>query len=137
MSDQLWGIAGVVIGVVVTLVGTWWNERSKHEREHRTVTRKENRKRCEDLLAAVEEDLASLEAHEERHGVFPVDMGHEFRPSRGRDTLTQVQLNCPPKIHASAVALVEAAEAYGWRGGSLANVESAQNDFIELARKKL
>jgi hypothetical protein len=136
MSEQLWGIGGVVAGIAVSTAGAWWNERSKHEREHGTVAKKENRKRCEELLTQVDAELGHLEHYQDEHGVFPVDDGHGT-VSATRNHLKDIHLNCPPKVHAAAIALVEAVEGWESGGGTREAVDSSRHRFIELVRKKL
>ncbi len=137
MNDQMWGLGGVLAGIVFTGACTWWNERSKHRREMSAAKTKENRQRCEALLSSVDEELVSLDDYQDQHGVFPVDHGHEPSVSTARKMLTQLDIHCPPKLYASAVALVEATEAWGWQGGTKSALDASRLKFIEQIKKRL
>lgn len=137
MSEQLWGIGGVVAGIAVTTAGKWWADRSKHNREHATEVRKENRKRCEELLFTIDGDIGGVDHYHDEHGVFPVDNDEGPVETRGRDMLTEIQLNCPPRIHAAAVSLVDAFEAWAAGGGAKGDLDARRTRFIGLVRKLL
>ncbi|MFF2029938.1 hypothetical protein [Arthrobacter sp. NPDC058192] len=137
MTEQLWGVGGVVVGIAATTTGNWWIEHSKFKRERTRVAGDRAREVCLKLLELIDHELAALDAFHDEHGVFPADMGHDPVDSRAREMLTEVHLNCRPRIHKSAVALVDATDAWGWRGGGIDTVQKRRHEFIELIRTRL
>jgi hypothetical protein len=135
MTEQLWGLGGVVVGIAATTTGNWWIEHSKFKRERTKVARDRAREVCLKLLRSIDDELTALDAYQDQHGVFPVDMGHDPVDSRAREMLTEVHLNCHPRVHKSAVALVDATDAWAWRGGARDAVGQRRIEFIELIRK--
>jgi hypothetical protein len=142
MNEQLWGLGGVVAGIAGTTVCNWWLERSKHNREHSTLDRKENLKRCEALLASVESYANELRAYLDDHGILPrlgtgiIGIDTPRGPS-GRDKLTDIHIHCPAKVYAAAALLVDALEAWGWRHGEESEYGASRVRFIEAIRKHM
>jgi len=138
MTEQtIWGISGAVAGIAATATASWWTERAKHSREQRTLERRENRKRCESFLASVESEVAGLLSFEEQHGVFPIDEGHEATEASARAMLTDMQINCPPKIHMDADSLASALEEWAWGDGTKTQYEASRASFIAMVRARL
>lgn len=134
--DQLWGIGGVVVGILATASGNWWNERQKFKRELSKERIARERAVSVKLLDSVDSELAALGAFGDEHGVFPGDMGRDPSDSPARVMLTKVYFNCQPRVHARAVALVDAVDAWAWRGGPKESVQKSRLEFVEVVRKQ-
>ncbi len=119
MTEQLWGVGGVVIGIATTGAATWWNERTKHNREARAVASKERKLHCEAFLASIEGELqGTLKFAEDHDDLFPGEMGYDRQPANARALLTNIELKCPPKVQSSAIELAGALEAWLWLDGN-------------------
>lgn len=137
MNEQMWGIGGIVVGIVLTSAGNWWLEYSKFKRERARDYNSRAREICLRLLKSVDDEMASLDAYEDEHGVFPADMGHDPSESPARQMLTDVYVNTRPRFHSAAVALVDATDAWGWRGGPREEIQKRRTEFLDLVRTRL
>lgn len=118
MTEQLWGIGGVVAGVMASGGTGLLVERTKLALTNKASLRATNRTLCEALLASVEKELKAAEAFQDQHGVFPVDEGYDPRGAGAREMLTEVELRCPRRILDAAEALIGALERYLWHDGN-------------------
>lgn len=137
MTEQLWGIGGVVLGIMATGGTSWIVDRAKHKREASEVASIENRALCQTFLEKIEKDLKWVDSYQEQHGVFPGDDGYEPVPVVARDHLTEIELKCPKKVHVKATALAVATEQWIWSGGTLESYTEARALFIAAIRKDL
>lgn len=137
MTEQLWGIGGVVIGIVATGGVGWLNDRAKHKREADQVASTANRLLCEEFLADIESEIKIIEQYEERHGVFPIDRGETESPAKARKHLTGIELKCHSSVHRDALKLVEALEPWAFAGKGEAVLWSSRSQFIATYRKKV
>ncbi|MDQ0679112.1 hypothetical protein QFZ30_002494 [Arthrobacter pascens] len=126
MTEQIWAIGGVVAGILATGGMNVVSERVKLKLGDRAAARSENRKRCQELLASIESELAGALAYEEQHGVMPIDNGYNPSDAAARAHLTEVELHCPEEIRKTALDLINKLEGHIWS-------DVSREDYVQPA----
>ncbi len=138
MTEQLWGIGGVVVGIAATGGTNWLIDRSKHRRESSAEASAKNKNLCEEFLTSIESELEATNTFAEKHGdVFPGELGYDQGPANARARLTEIELKCPKKVHTKALTLAKTLEAFIWTGGTKDSYFTARTEFIAAFRSKL
>lgn len=135
MSEQLWGIGGVLAGIAATGGMNLYTEKRKAAMAAKETAKEASRELCRKFLKSIEDELAAICEYEEAHGVAPMDAGYESRGANARALLTDMELNCPTAIQSKAIALAVALEEHAWGRAGSASYEAARKEFIQAVRR--
>lgn len=105
-------------------------ERGKVAISAKEARRVANRTRCKGLLASVEEEIDDAYRYKDQYGVLPAGDGQSMSPANAWTLLTDIELNCPPRVHSSAVDLIKALERHLSDGGKVEDYHDARKWFI-------
>jgi hypothetical protein len=130
MTEQLWAIGGVVIGILATGGKDALVDRVKLRQSSAELKRAAARERCEAFLADVEAEEQAASGYYEQHGIMPGDAGYEETTAKARARLTELELHCPRKLYEAARNLVDCLEGWAFGDKKYDAYQSARKEFV-------
>lgn len=137
MTEQLWAIGGVVVGILATGGKDVLVDRVKLRQSSAETKRAAARERCEAFLAEVESEEQAASGYYEQHGIMPGNAGYEETTAKARARLTELELHCPTKLYEAGRNLVDLLEGWAFGDKNYEAYQSARKDFVRIFHQLL